>query len=141
MSDYRIEKLSKLNDVLQQQLLELFVEADFSEDTVSAEWLDAAVQGSLAAAGAFDPAGNLVGFGRLLGDGASDCYLQDLAVSSRCRQQGIGSELVKFLIDEAHKLNIDWIGLIATPGKAEFYRRLGFEEMSGFTPMMLKKYE
>ena len=47
--------------------------------------------------------------------------------------------MVKFLIAELRARSIDWIGLIATPGKENFYRQMGFEVMSGFTPMRLQE--
>ena len=141
MAEYRIVKLDSLNSIQQRGLLELFVEADFSDNTVSCSWLDDAVKGSLLAVAAEDDSGRIIGFARVLGDGVSDCYIQDVVVKSSCRRQGIGRKLIEFALAELKKRSIDWVGLIATPGNAEFYRRLGFEPMNGFTPMVLKKYE
>ena len=122
----------------QQELLELFAEAEFADVGNGVQWLADAVKNSLLAVGALDEAGHLIGFARALGDGSSDCYIQDVTVKNSFRRRGIGGELVKFLLQELQARNIDWIGLIATPGKAEFYRQLGFEVMTGFTPMRWK---
>ena len=139
MADFKLEKLSQLTLRQQQELLELFVQADFADLADGTEWLNDAVAGSLAAAGAFSESGKLIGFARALGDGVSDCYIQDVAVHKDYRKQGIGRALVEFLLKHLQECNIEWIGLIATPGNADFYRRLGFEEMPGHTPMRLHR--
>lgn len=134
-----VKIITELNDREAAELLTLFAGAEFAELSDGSEWLNAAVKGSMLAAGAFAPDGSLIGFARVLGDGTSDCYIQDVTVRSDCRKQGIGQQLVKFLIAELRARNIDWIGLIATPGKADFYRKMGFEVMENHTPMRLKE--
>lgn len=136
--NYTVSELKSITSEEAKQLLELFAEADFAELSDGTEWLIQAVESSLLAVGAFDETGRLIGFARALGDGVSDCYIQDVAVKASCRGQGIGKALVRKVIDELKARNIDWIGLIATPGKADFYRQLGFEELANFTPMQLK---
>ena len=137
--DFTLKIITELDNRTAAELLELFAGAEFAELTDGSEWLNAAVKGSMLAAGAFAPDGSLIGFARVLGDGSSDCYIQDVTVRSDCRKQGIGQNLVKFLIAELRARNIDWIGLIATPGKADFYRKMGFEVMENHTPMRLKE--
>lgn len=137
--DFTLKIITELDNRTAAELLELFAGAEFAELTDGSEWLNAAVKGSMLAAGAFAPDGSLIGFARVLGDGSSDCYIQDVTVRSDCRKQGIGQALVKFLIAELRARNIDWIGLIATPGKADFYRKMGFEVMENHTPMRLKE--
>lgn len=137
--DFTLKIITELDNRTAAELLELFAGAEFAELSDGSEWLNAAVKGSMLAAGAFAPDGSLIGFARVLGDGSSDCYIQDVTVRSDCRKQGIGQNLVKFLIAELRARNIDWIGLIATPGKADFYRKMGFEVMENHTPMRLKE--
>ena len=137
--DFTVKTITELDNRTAAELLELFAGAEFAELSDGSEWLNAAVKGSMLAAGAFAPDGSLIGFARVLGDGSSDCYIQDVTVRSDCRKQGIGQALVKFLIAELRARNIDWIGLIATPGKADFYRKMGFEVMENHTPMRLKE--
>ena len=139
--DFTLKIITELDNREAAELLELFAGADFAELSDGSEWLNAAVKGSMLAAGAFAPDGSLIGFARVLGDGVSDCYIQDVTVKSDCRKQGIGQALVKFLITELRKRHIDWIGLIATPGKADFYRKMGFEIMTDHTPMRLKEQD
>lgn len=132
---YTVKSVQTLSSQHQHQLLELFAEADFADTADGTQWLAAAVENSLAAVAAFDENDRLIGFARALGDQVSDCYIQDVAVRKELRGEGIGKALVKELLTLLQEKNIDWIGLIATPGNAEFYRKLGFEIMQNHTPM------
>lgn len=133
-------RLEKPSDDELRQVLELFVQADFTEFTCDLEWLRDAIAGSVSAVAAVDGNNNIVGFIRALGDGVSDCYIQDCVVHKSFRKLGIGRKLVEFLKKDLAERGIDWIGLIATPGNADFYRKLGFEILDGYTPMQLKKF-
>ena len=139
MTDITVRLLEDPADDELRQILGLMAQADFADLDDGFQWLRDAVNGSVAAIIAVDQSNKIVGFARALGDGVSDCYIQDVVVDAACRNMGIGRKLVEFLKDELLKRNIDWIGLIATPGNAEFYRKLGFEELEQYTPMCLKK--
>ena len=79
-----------------------------------------------------------IGMGRVLSDGVSDAYIQDLVVLNEYREKGIGREIVKILINYCKKKGINWIGLIAEPDQDGFYRSLDFKIMKKYIPM---KYE
>jgi ribosomal protein S18 acetylase RimI-like enzyme len=79
-----------------------------------------------------------IGMGRLLSDGVSDAYIQDLVILNEFRGYGLGKKLVKFLLDHCKSKNINWIGLISEPGQDHFYSDLGFEEMEKYIPMKYK---
>ncbi len=78
----------------------------------------------------------LVGMGRAISDGVSDAYVQDLIVDPRWRRAGIGSRLVRLIIERLRADGINWIGLIAEQGSAPFYGQFGFEEMANARPML-----
>lgn len=139
MEKFHAAEITVLTPRLQQELMQLLTDAEFVPVNEVSDWLTAAVENSLLAAGVFNSGGELVGFGRVLGDGVSDCYIQDVTVRTDCRKQGLGRMLMDFLLDELALRGIDWVGLIATPGKADFYRNLGFEVLPGHTPMVLGK--
>ena len=80
--------------------------------------------------------GQAVGMGRVVSDGVSDAYLQDVVVDPAYRHQGIGCRIVENLIFHCLQRGIRWIGCIAAPDTTGFYRELGFCEMKGFTPML-----
>jgi spermidine synthase len=77
----------------------------------------------------------MVGMARVLSDGASDAYIQDVTVLGTYRRRGIGRRLVAELIAYLKEKKIGWIGLIAEPGSEPLYRRMGFEPLAGHTPM------
>ncbi len=79
---------------------------------------------------------DLVGAGRAISDGVSDAYVQDIFVDPACQKMGIGSLIVRNLVNTLHNAGITWIGLIGVPGSEAFYRKLGFEVMPGFIPML-----
>lgn len=140
MEKIRLFMLKNPSVIQQQELLELFVQAGFSDPADGYSFIADAVNGSLLAVAAFDEnTGKLVGFARALGDGVSDCYIQDVTVHREFRRRGIGKKLVEFLLKELEARNIDWVGLIATPGNADFYRSLGFEVLAGYTPMIKRR--
>lgn len=82
----------------------------------------------------------IIGMGRAISDRASDAYIQDVTVRPSRRGAGIGSELIRTLIDRLRADGIKWIGLIAEKDSSPFYRPFGFREMPSSTPMLLKYY-
>lgn len=82
---------------------------------------------------------NIVGMGRVISDGVSDAYIQDLTVRLNRRKQGIGQMILQTLLERLRTDGIHWIGLIAEPGSDKLYRRAGFREMSDSIPMLMIK--
>lgn len=82
--------------------------------------------------------GRIIGMGRAISDGASDAYIQDVAVHSDFRRRGIGRAIIGKLVEHLRENRIQWIGLISEPGYEKFYESLGFGKMEGYTPFLLK---
>jgi aralkylamine N-acetyltransferase len=80
-----------------------------------------------------------IGMGRVLSDGISDAYIQDLMILPSYRGQNIGKKLVRALIDHCFSKGILWIGLIAEPGSDQFYTTLGFKPMEHHVPMLYSR--
>ena len=74
--------------------------------------------------------GKLVGMGRLVGDGVMYWYMQDVFVLTAHQGKGIGSAIVKRLIEhvKTHSLPGTEVSLclMAAKGREGFYERLGF---------------
>ena len=79
----------------------------------------------------------IVGMGRAISDGISDAYIQDLTVCSNRRHQGIGSGILRTILERLHADGLRWIGLIAEPGSSNLYRHAGFSEMPAAVPMLM----
>lgn len=101
-------------------------------------WIDALVKGSFCFVGAF-AGSEMIGMGRALSDGVSDAYIQDVVVRKDLRGHGIGAAIIRKIVGFLQERRIGWIGLVAEPGTQPFYRRLGFEVMDDYAPMLLKK--
>lgn len=78
----------------------------------------------------------IVGMGRVLSDGVSDAYIQDVTVRTDCRHRGIGGQIIRRLIERLTHDSIRWIGLIAENNSHAFYQRLGFSIMPQAVPML-----
>ena len=94
------------------------------------------IRGSFCFLLAREPGGRIVGMGRVISDGVSDAYIQDVVVLETHRGRGIGREIVLRLIERCVEARIGWIGLVAEPGTQAFYERLGFHALAGHEPML-----
>lgn len=83
--------------------------------------------------------GRIIGMGRVLSEGISDAYIQDVVVLKDFRKQGIGGGIIRLLLKELLARKISWIGLISVPGAESFYKEIGFEVMQDYTPFIYKK--
>lgn len=54
--------------------------------------------------------------------------LQSVYVEPKLRNAGIGSELVRAVIDEARNMELDYVMVHPSSASFDFYRRLGFGE-------------
>ena len=68
----------------------------------------------------------LVGFARALSDGVCQAAIYDVAVVPECQRQGVGARLMTALLSRLDGLNVI---LYASPGKEDFYRKLGLRKM------------
>ena len=82
--------------------------------------------------------GRAIGMGRVISDGVSDGYIQDLVVLPEYRKTGIGSRIVSILVKKCVEGGISWIGIIAEPGTENFYLPFGFHPMEGHTPLIFR---
>ena len=98
------------------------------------------IEGSFAFAVAEEiSTGRIVGMGRILSDGVSDAYLQDLVVLEQFRRHHLGRALVRFLLNHCVRQGIGWIGIVCAPGTERFYDSLGIaglSPMKGFVPRL-----
>jgi len=126
----------------EQDIIELYKVGGWWKDRYDSSGLKYLIKGSLAFVVAIDKKiKKAVGMGRLISDGVSDAYIQDLVVLPEYRDKGIGREIVKTLVDHCKKKGIFWIGLIAEPNQDTFYETLGFKPMKNYIPMKYRMEE
>ena len=74
----------------------------------------------------------MIGVGRSISDGVRQTALYDIAIDPTYQGYGIGRKVVDILLDATPDCNFI---LYASPGKEDFYRKLGFKKMK--TGMMI----
>ena len=86
--------------------------------------------------------GELVGMGRLVGDGAMYWYLQEIIILPQFQRKGIGTMIVNYLIDYAKANSITGefttIGGVSAKGKEPFYEKMGFEIITNGIKKMIE---
>ena len=70
--------------------------------------------------------GRPVGFGRAISDGAYQAAVYEMAVVPEFQRQGIGAKIMRAILDRLPGCNVI---LYASPGKEDFYRKLGLRQM------------
>ena len=78
---------------------------------------------------AFDDEGNLIGMGRVLGDGVISFYIGNVMVRPDYQRTGIGSEIMERIIEYVKSCAAPGAiaSLLSIKGKEEFYTQFGFE--------------
>ncbi len=83
-----------------------------------------------------EPAGRVVGFITAISDGVLSAYIPLLEVLPEFKGQGIGSELVRRMLEELR--NLYMVDAVCDPDVVPFYERFGMKQLSG---MALRRYE
>lgn len=89
-----------------------------------------AIDKSLFIVKAIDEDGNVIGMGRIVGDGAVICYIQDLVVIPEAQGKGVGSLIINELISYVRSIKEDgttmMLCLMCAKGREKFYEKHDF---------------
>ena len=96
-----------------EDIVELYRGAGWWKESYDPTHVPNMVKGSWAFAVAVDAWGRAVGMGRIISDGVSDGYIQDLTVLPAYRGRGIGRRILELLTRTAVSGGLVWVGLIA----------------------------
>ncbi|HOX35312.1 MAG TPA: GNAT family N-acetyltransferase [Methanoregulaceae archaeon] len=122
------------------QIIALYRAGGWWKEEYDPAGVPALITGSFLFSVAVDTATNTaIGMGRVISDGVSDAYIQDLIVLPECRKGGVGRSIVSLLVTSCWEQGIRWIGLVSQPGCDAFYRNLGFVEMKGYIPLLYER--
>ena len=101
--------------------------------------LEAALRGSSRVVTA-RRSGTLVGLARVITDGATICYLQDVLVHPDARGIGIGRDLVEASLRPYAHVRQKVLLTDHEPGQRAFYESLGFSETRDYGPGTLRAF-
>lgn len=123
----------------ENDIVNLYKAGGWWKDTYDSSGINNLIKGSYAFVVIIDKELNkTIGMGRILSDGISDAYFQDLIILPEYRGRGYGKHLVEFLITHCLSNDIRWIGLISEPGQDGFYSKMNFYKMKDYVPMKYK---
>ena len=108
-----------------KQLINLYQSVGWTSYTEKPELLQQAVHNSLYVLGAFDH-DQLIGLIRVVGDGLTIIYIQDLLVLPAYQNQGIGSTLINKVRKEFRHVRQKVLLTMEEPETRAFYEKNGF---------------
>ena len=122
----RKQEIVKLEDVFY-----LYQAVGWTNYTNQPQMLERALSHSLAIYLALD-GDAVVGLIRLVGDGFSSVFVQDLIVLPSYQRQGIGSSLMKETLEDFKEAYQVQLATEQTEKNVGFYRSMGFETLSTY---------
>ena len=120
------QEIVKLEDVLH-----LYQAVGWTNYTNQPQMLEQALSHSLVIYLALD-GDAVVGLIRLVGDGFSSVFVQDLIVLPSYQRQGIGSALMKEALEDYKEVYQVQLATEQTEKNVGFYRSMGFETLSTY---------
>ena len=124
-------KITKETSVSLDDVLHLYQAVGWTNYTNQPQMLSRALSHSLAIYLARDGE-KIVGLVRLIGDGFSSVFVQDLIVLPTYQRQGIGSTLMKQALSDYKDTYQIQLATEESEKTLGFYRSLGFETLSSF---------
>ena len=124
-------KITKESSVSIDDVLHLYQAVGWTNYTNQPQMLEQAMSHSLANYLARDGE-KIVGLVRLVGDGFSSVFVQDLIVLPSYQRQGVGSNLMKEALADYKDAYQIQLATEQTERNLGFYRSLGFETLSTY---------
>ena len=112
-------------NIAMEQLINLYTSVGWSSYTQNPRQLQKAVANSLFAIGAYDQH-QLVGLIRVVGDGLTIIYIQDLLVNPAYQRQGIGTKLINSVLKKYNSVRQKVLLTENTVKTRRFYESCNF---------------
>ena len=110
---------------LKTEVFPLYTASGWNERlNLSPDELDKAIHNSFAVVSVYD-AGQLIGFGRAVSDGVAYATIYDVMVMPNWQGQGIGSQIIRILVNKCERYDIRRIHLFAAKGIGGFLQAPG----------------
>lgn len=112
----------------EQELLDLYTSVGWTAYTDDPAALEEGVRNSLLTLGAYEGM-ELVGLIRVVGDGQTIVYIQDILVKPEHQRKGIGTALIRAVLERFNHVRQIILTTDNTPKTVSFYRAMGFAEL------------
>lgn len=122
-----------------EELLELYAAVGWTAYTSAPESLEAAIEGSTRVVTA-RYGDDLLGLARVISDGASIAYLQDVLVRPELQRDGVGRALVKAAMEPFEHVRQKVLLTDSEPGQRRFYEALGYTEIRDYEDGQLRAF-
>ncbi|MET4540359.1 GNAT superfamily N-acetyltransferase [Arthrobacter bambusae] len=124
-------KVVKAKDLPLSEILELYCEVEWLAYTKDPDNLVRALEGSSTLVAAYDGQ-TLVGLARVISDGASICYLQDILVRPSHHRRGVGRALAERALEQYPHVRQKVLITDDEPKQKAFYEALGYTQIEEF---------
>jgi len=122
------------------EIVALYDAVGWSAYTRDADVLVAGVAASWLVLTARDPAGELVGMARVVSDGATIAYVQDILVAPSAQRSGVGMALLDAIAARTAGIRQTVLLTDAEPGQRAFYEAAGLTEAHDVEPHPLRAF-
>lgn len=114
-----------------EELLNLYEDVEWSAYTNDPENLKLAIDSSLKVWTCWED-NKLVGLARVVGDGHTIIYIQDILVLKSYQGQGIGSKLIKLILEKYKSVRQIVLMTDETEKTIKFYKKNGLKKASDY---------
>ena len=121
--------IKEYTDLSKEEIVSLYNAVGWSAYTKDPDSLLRGYRNSLLVLAAYED-NRLAGIIRVVGDACTIIFVQDIIVAPDYQRKGIGTALLKQILDRySHVRQIELV-TDNTPGTISFYRSMGFQELS-----------
>lgn len=122
-------EIREYQEYKEEEIRRLYTAVGWTAYTEDMPALERGIRNSLLVLGAYEN-GELAGLIRAVGDGATVVFIQDILVLPEKQRLGIGTALLKAVLDRFPGVRQIELTTDNTPETAAFYRSMGFREFS-----------
>ena len=121
-------EICEYKNYIESEILKLYSSVGWTAYTDDPASLEAGFENSLLTLVCYD-GDRLVGIIRTVGDGNTIVYIQDVLVDPSYQRKGIGSALIRAVLDRFRNVRQIVLSTDAQPSTIAFYESLGFRKM------------
>ena len=122
-------KIREYTEYREEEILRLYTEVGWTAYTKDMSTLEQGYKHSLLVLSAYENE-ELLGIVRAVGDGHTIVFVQDILVFPEKQRQGVGTALLKAVLDRYPDVRQIELVTDNTPKTVAFYKSLGFSELS-----------